>query len=120
MNYQISLKNLAEHTEQEVFDQVARHLLEQGCRSIEDGLCAYRTRWGHKCAAGCLIADDEYNPEYNYMAWMSMVARGLAPDVHLDLIQRLQNIHDERPHGRWYAELQDLADDLGLNMPTMM
>lgn len=63
----ITLKNLHEATAQQVFTQVATHLLTQKERSfvIDDRgeeLCAYRGDNGLKCAAGCLISNDEYNP----------------------------------------------------------
>lgn len=64
----ITLATLAQATEQEVFDQVARHLLAQGVQSTMmrlDGVsttCQYRGEGGRKCAAGALIGDDEYRP----------------------------------------------------------
>ena len=38
----ITLKTLAQATEQEVFDQVVQHLREQGVQSQNENGCAYR------------------------------------------------------------------------------
>ena len=60
----ITLKTLPQATAQEVFDQVTQHLLKQGKAARSGtGACRYRVETRGeilKCAAGCLIADDEY------------------------------------------------------------
>lgn len=76
-----SLKlNLAEHNlnfgqiELEVntgltFDNMAHiypaivKVLQQGCRSFEDGRCAYRTTTGNKCVIGHMIQDAHYTED---------------------------------------------------------
>lgn len=63
----ITLKTLHAASLQEIFDQVAKHLLTQNAPAAyfnQDGdrNCLYRTFDGGKCAVGCLIADDEYSP----------------------------------------------------------
>lgn len=63
----IALKTLAQVTDQEVFDQVKTHLLSQKVKSMSRTLedtCAYRSANSLKCAAGCLIGDDEYDPNF--------------------------------------------------------
>ena len=70
----ITLKTLPQATAQEVFDQVAKHLLTQMKKSVakraaesasdSKDYCMYRGFDGTKCAAGCLISDDEYKPEF--------------------------------------------------------
>lgn len=64
----ITLKNLHEATEQQVFDQVAGHLLTQK-EVLPSPACFYRGPNGLKCAAGCLIANDEYMPEEFNLEW---------------------------------------------------
>ena len=55
--------------QQEVFDKVVRHLLKQGERAISDnGRCAYNDSHGRKCAVGCLITDEAYNPDIEHRA----------------------------------------------------
>ena len=58
-------------------------LLDQGRPSYlvdADGdiLCAYRDGYGNRCAAGMLIPDDEYNPNFE-----SVNASGLSVDCSL-------------------------------------
>lgn len=60
MDLQITLSNLHEATAQQVFDQAALHLLTQNRKSKEDTKCAYRTKEGLRCAAGCFISEEEY------------------------------------------------------------
>jgi hypothetical protein len=62
----ITLKTLHAASLQEIFDQVAKHMLAQNAPAVyinQDGdrNCLYRTFDGRKCAVGCLIADDEYS-----------------------------------------------------------
>lgn len=95
----ITLKTIGKATEQEVFDQVVNHLRAQGKQSSNsEGICAYRGEHGLMCAAGCLIANDEYHPNMDYFGqgrdWDSLVADGEVPRDHENLIKRLQNAHD--------------------------
>lgn len=49
-------------TKQEIYDTVCAHLAQQKRRAFENGSCRYRTSDGLKCAIGCLIPDDLYDP----------------------------------------------------------
>lgn len=112
----ITLKTLPQATAQEVFDQVARHLLTQNKRSTniaED--CVYRGSGGLQCAAGCLIADDEYRPGMEGNSWCGIVASGYAPIQHRDLISDLQNLHDTQSTVYWKEELHRTARIWGLS-----
>lgn len=105
----ITLKNLHQATAQEVFDQVARHLLSQMKKSVNsEGECLYRFD-GLKCGAGCLIADDEYRKEIERQSWPLLVGDGWASSFHEDLIERLQIIHDDNEPEDWPRELRRLA-----------
>lgn len=107
----ITLKTLAQATEQEVFDQVVQHLREQGVQSKNENGCVYRGEGGLMCAAGCLIADDEYT---SYMdnaedsTWTQLVIDHVVPDKHETLIRRLQEIHDGNV-GAWEHGLEKAA-----------
>lgn len=107
----ITLKTLPQATAQEVFDQVATHLLKQNQKAINvDGCCMYRAPSGLKCAAGCLIGDDEYTSEFEYEGWSLLVEdQRLVPDNHLDLILALQRIHDHYDPSLWQEKLSILA-----------
>jgi len=106
----ITLKTLDAATEQEVFDQVAEHLLKQNAQSEHALGYAYRGEGGLKCAAGCLIADNEYSEEYENRGWAVLV-RNIPnfPKRHSGLIRGLQNIHDTRSPKHWPIYLQKLA-----------
>jgi hypothetical protein len=116
----ITLKTLHLATAQEVFDQVAKHLLTQGCKSesLDDsGLqtCKYRGENGTSCAAGCLIADDEYDPEMEGHTWKCLKEYGFVGEHHYYLIADLQFIHDYYPPSEWRKELSIYAVNKNLS-----
>ena len=117
----ITLKTLHEATEQEVFDQVARHLLTQNKASLDmlGNSCQYRGIDGLKCAAGCLISDDEYQPDMERTYWGELVNSNLAPKEHEEIIAMLQDIHDDWPPSRWLFALKDLAAERNLNTSVL-
>ena len=111
----------------ELFDRVKNHLLQQGDRALlDDGSygCAYRNSNGYKCAAGCLIPDALYRPEVEHTGIVSLVlkygvtnifGRELAmPGRSLDLLERLQEIHDGVPAEDWEEELNLLAEEFNV------
>lgn len=115
----ITLKTLADATEQEVFDQVANHLLTQMKKSEDTRKnsydyyvnCLYRSSDGLKCAAGCLIADDEYKPEFEQKDWPSLQEKfpHMITMKHMDLIRQLQDIHDDLDVDDWKAALIEFS-----------
>lgn len=114
----ITLKTLPQSTAQQVFEQVASHLLTQMKKSEGSNYCLYRSPEGLKCAAGCLIADDEYfsNMDDNHgVSWSTFVARNYVPAKHESLITRLQNIHDIYEPRDWLRELRRAADHFELD-----
>ena len=113
---QITLSTLKDATAQEVFDQVKDHLLRQNKKSKvpETYFCMYRGPDNLKCAAGCLIADEEYKKEFENETWKELVYNGRAPSEHEGLIFRLQKIHDRNSVQYWREELEGLAEDFGL------
>ncbi len=114
----ITLTTLPQASAQEVFDQVAIHLLTQGEKSVngESCFCRYKSDNNLKCAAGCLIADEEYVPKmdsgYN---WHNLVAEELVPDNHCNLIRQLQIIHDQTNVEDWAKDLKNRAMIAGLS-----
>lgn len=52
-------------SKQEIFDKVEQHLLSQGkkAKEIMTGKCKYKTLDNLKCAVGCLIPDELYDPQ---------------------------------------------------------
>ena len=109
----ITLKTLSQATAQEVFDQITQHLLKQGkaARSAT-GACRYRTETAEgvlKCAAGCLIADEEYDPFVEGTAWNDLVNGRKVPSAHCKLIRDFQIIHDSIIPGDWLSSFKDIA-----------
>ena len=121
----ITLKTLPQATAQEVFDQVAKHLLTQMKKSVakraaesasdSKDYCMYRGFDGTKCAAGCLIADDEYKLEFENHNWSHLSSTNyLVPKEHCHLIMKLQNIHDCYEPEDWRFILNNLAEESDL------
>jgi hypothetical protein len=106
------LFNYRTATELELIDYVTDHLLKQGVRSFDanSGGCRYRDDNGNKCAAGCLISDDEYNPSMEGSVWINIVRGhwGVLSDTHADLIAKLQDIHDFADPSYWAGDLAKL------------
>jgi hypothetical protein len=124
----ITLATLEHATAQEVFDQIAAHMLKQKARSmVEDDVCAYRGEGGLKCAAGCLISDEEatrFKPGFNLntLPWSCLVSRGMATDKHKRLISEMQAIHDNPhfdPKHDWLVEIKKLAKKKELNYKSV-
>jgi hypothetical protein len=122
-------------TAQEIFDKVATHLLRQGRRSVGGDGCAYRGEGGSKCAAGILIPDDAYDPEFegvgvhkpaDYQMYSSAQRRagealwrglraGGASEEHVEILRSLQNLHDIYESHNWRDRLRVVAADHGLS-----
>ena len=128
----ITLKTLTRATSQEIFDQVANHLLTQNKKCVSIGMCSYRSSTENlKCAAGCLIADDEYDPIIEGHTWLTLVEKMSVSANCSKLISRLQGIHDadytnmadyeddETPFRFWKDRLIDLAREYKLNAETV-
>jgi hypothetical protein len=123
-------------SEQEIFDRVAAHLLTQGVQaknSQEDYL--YRTNDGLKCAVGCLIDDDAYDPA---LEGLGVTSDSDALDHALresnidtdnprvcHLLTDLQRLHDNHPSEpddplpEWRAGLTTVASDNGLSTAVL-
>lgn len=111
----ITLKTLPQATEQEVFDQIAVHLLTQNRKSSDRHQCMYKSKDGLKCAAGCLISDEEYMEFFERKEWRSLANDTYVPSNHIGLIANLQVIHDSYEECEWKNRLIDIARIKGLN-----
>lgn len=115
----ITLKTLSKATAQEVFDQVTQHLLTQMQRSVNSehiggNGCMYRSG-NLKCAAGCLIGDEEYSAElFEQNDWLSLLLKERVPQTHFDLIFELQKVHDHHLPPRWCDQLKRIAGQFNL------
>ena len=116
----ITLATLQEASAQEVFDQVATHLLEQKKKAADgNDVCSYRADGGLKCAAGCLIATEEYLEEFEGINWNGLVDTARVPATHKLLIGDLQYLHDHTAPDTWQARLEKLAKLHTLSMPAV-
>jgi len=105
----ITLDTIATATEQEIYDQVKQHLLNQGCKSEDSASCMYRDVNGNKCAAGCLMSDDEYTAQFEGNSWHDLIIDRKVTSVHAGLIAKLQDVHDRRSVNSWSRELKKVA-----------
>lgn len=117
---------------QQVFDKVAAHLLAQKITSskshIVGGSCLYRGPNGTKCAVGCLIPDDLYEPSMegksvpgsgDFDMYLSTVGKVLTQIVEKDtfpLLAALQLLHDTIKPDNWDLELRKSAVKFNLKV----
>jgi hypothetical protein len=122
----ITLKTLAQASAQDVFNQVVTHLLTQNAKSTTPGNmdtpdCMYRGDGGLKCAAGCLIGDDEYDKEeLENLTWSHLAHNGKAPNVHIEIISSLQRIYDTEEVEVWPTKLKETAEAYDLETPDLL
>lgn len=109
---------------QDVFNTVYTHLLTQGARSIDGfGECLYRAPDGRRCAAGVLIADRFYHPSMEGIsARVEVVVDALkksgVASEDIELVQDLQDLHDDIPVEDWQEELERIAKKYELEVPA--
>ena len=103
----------------EIFDRVKTHLLAQGERALEGSMCVYHAQSGLKCAVGCLITEKAYSEELegetvdDAQVKDALKASGISLDRStLDMLLRLQSIHDEIGANRWGHALDNLEAKL--------
>ena len=113
----ITLSNLSEATEQQIFDQVKNHMLTQMKKSMlgsNGDICAYRGFDGLQCAAGCLMSDEEASKMPEQKSWYALLIKEFVPKDHFELISELQDIHDVENPDEWAESLEYLASYRGL------
>lgn len=106
-------------TDQEAFDTVLTTLRLQGIRSTYEGSCRYmqynaETQGVLRCAAGHLMTDDSYHPNYEFRGIRTLLTRDLdymlqrydippkplgslranLSGVSIELLVALQEVHD--------------------------
>lgn len=81
---------------QQVFDTVVAHLRKQGKQAVNnDSKCVLRAPDGSKCAVGCLIPDNQYDPSFESHPLEAVVV--LVPRLRkmsVALLCDLQDAHD--------------------------
>ena len=109
----------------EIFNKVEKHLLKQNTRSIRVGSCKYRTDSGLSCAVGCLMTDNMYSHTLEGESVRATeVVEALAPIIgvsprhrakKLDLLHRLQGIHDGDSITEWDVKLSEAKLDFNIS-----
>jgi hypothetical protein len=119
----ITLKTLPTATAQEVFDHIVNHLRTQKKQAYNNDVfvedCVYRLECEGvvlRCAAGCLIADDEYRPEFDSgrYSWKKMIEKEWVPNNHNELIASLQLVHDAKMVLSWENSFKSVAQKYNL------
>lgn len=107
-------------TEQEVFNIIWTRLKAQGFgQSMGDEGCQYRGDNGRCCAAGAVIPDEAYNPEWEGVCWGDLVGSGHVPVAHLGLLCDAQEAHDVGVTPEMMERLlRKVADRHGLKVPA--
>ena len=94
---------------QQAFDKMVTHLFTQKVQALDtNGTCQYKVDNGLKCAVGALISDADYNEEFEGSPVHDIIYN--IPDlVHLDIdiLTRVQCIHDEFAPKHWFRELSN-------------
>jgi hypothetical protein len=91
----ITIDNITDFTDQQVFDFVAGKLLAQGQGAMVRGNCVYRCEDGRKCAVGHLIPDALYSDRMEGNNVDSVYFPAIRADsAKLSLMQCLQQAHD--------------------------
>jgi hypothetical protein len=101
---------------QEIFDKVLTHLRKQGKAAVNDnGDCMYRAADGRQCAAGCLITDEEYEPQMEGRMVGYLLNKGQLPArlvPHVEFLRDLQDVHDNALHHRGIRAWEESMDNL--------
>jgi hypothetical protein len=103
----------------QVFLAVSNHLLEQRQKSFDGKFCRFRDDQGRSCAVGCLISDKNYDEslegaflDLDGDLTRALIASGVDIDVDmLQMLQCLQNIHDQRSSFLWREDLLRMSRD---------
>ena len=102
-----------------IFYKVHKHLLKQYEKSESKYVgCKYRSDNGLRCAVGCLMTDDIYDSSLEGSNLGDIrVRQALTPIVgvnyelrllKLDLLHRLQEVHDNEPVEHWKRGLAEI------------
>ena len=113
-------------TKDGVFNKVTVHLLTQWeVAQDQKGRCTYRLDTPKdtlKCAVGCLIKDEYYNINLEQAYCDAPLVRealrksGVDLEETLDLLEKLQNIHDSFNKKRWPDLLEEVASDFSITI----
>ena len=100
--------NLEDMTAMQVIEAARSHLLNQGVKSMnKEGDCLYK---GKKSCCAAAIFIQNYTPAMEGTQWDTLIAHHKQTSTHKDLVQDLQEIHDNYEVEQWKAELDELEN----------
>lgn len=115
-------------TNQELYSTSRNHLLTQMQKSLrsnelsrEDSLypskCAYRGVGGLKCAIGCLIPDERYDPTLEgFSVYSERVQKAAEYTEEQNVLAgALQRVHDTCEPNNWQLQLDKVAERFELD-----
>lgn len=112
----ISIRTLASHSAQEVFDHLAHHLMTMPQRCTQaNGIVGALHFGDFRSPGGSLIIDADYLLSMEGLSWRSLAHKGLVPEAHRDLIDEIEYIHDSYGEGNWHNRLAEVAQRHGLS-----
>jgi len=107
-----------------MFDKVVTHLLTQNQKALNNnGSCQYLTEGGLSCAVGCLIPEDNYKSDFEGRGLYDLIFRFSPTEIfgerlykgQYNLLEALQEVHDDNETYHWFCLLETLAETTGLN-----
>jgi hypothetical protein len=66
-----------------------------------------------------LIADDEYSSYMENRYWRQLADDGIVPSSNMEIIQKMQSIHDDVDIDVWFDDLVGLAAERNLNTSVL-
>lgn len=120
-------------TRQEIFSIIYEHARTNPVKSsgpvsnCSVDKCLYRGPEGTKCFVGVLIPDDKYDPAFEMNGVFDYTVGDRYPILDAAGVDRsdadfaigLQQVHDDYDPSRWLEVLQEIADEYGLEVPTL-
>lgn len=119
------------NSDEGVFEFVKQHLIHQGQKSVRHKVssqhelyfgihnnCCYRGVENLKCAIGCLVENDFYDPNMEQKDisndFVRVIVKQSLPNwkPNWDMLQDLQELHDEYYPEEWEWKLEELEAQL--------
>ncbi len=109
-------------TNQEIFNTVSAHLLQQNCKStVGGGVCKYKGPNNTYCAVGILLKDlltDEHEGKKVTALPKKLLGEAninFSSILTMKLLGELQEVHDFSKVETWREELKNLGKTYGLD-----
>lgn len=102
--------NPEELTELQVILLAAKHLLEQGEKSMGDDMCTYKGEGDLCCGAAPFVKEGEYKEGVIYLGWED---RKVDLDENYPTIFAIQKIHDQYKVEDWKGAFANMLGQSG-------